>query len=239
MFKRNGPSCAVLVLTLSSPVFAQEATPSPEAADVIQDPMPHSKAPASAQSGPTQVKANPPAPRQTARTAHKRQKEAPTLSVSINPALLLFGGFGAEFEGAVDPSISLFAAPSYVFGSPLFTSTTDVSLSGFGLDAGMRYFGGGQAPGGLWIGPYASLAFVNAHTSNVEVKATALGFGGMIGYSWIFDSSFYLSIGAGGGYRAIMLDTTTSVSSNSTGSANSSTSSGPALNLRLALGFAQ
>jgi hypothetical protein len=101
-------------------------------------------------------------------------------------------------------------------------------MTGFGIDAGLRYFPGQEAPKGFWIGPYAGGALVTASMGNTEVRAHRLGFGGMLGYSWIFDNSFYLSIGAGGGYRAVLVDS--GVSSASTG--------GLALALRLALGFA-
>jgi hypothetical protein len=106
-------------------------------------------------------------------------------------------------------------------------------VSGFGVDVGLRYFSGNQAPKGFWLGPYAGFAIVNATAGTVEVNATGLGIGGMLGYNWISDGGFYFSLGAGAGYRAILLDANTNVGS------SAAAAGGAALNFRLALGFAQ
>ena len=234
MFDRNALPCAVLLLTVATPVFAQDTKPSTASEDVIQDPMPRSRAAVTARSGPAQTQpAQPQASespaRPTAPVDEKVAQAAPKTAYSINPALLLLGGIGAELDTAVDPSISLFVAPSFIFGKSVFESRSGVSMTGFGFDVGLRYFSAKGAPKGFWVGPYAGAAFVTASTGTTAVSATALGFGGMLGYSWIADSSFYFSIGAGGGYRAVLVDA---------GSSNAA-AGGAGLSLRLALGFAK
>lgn len=231
MFDRNALSCAVLLLTGAAPVFAQDARPSTAPEDVIQDPMPRSRAADTAQSGPAQAQASEPPARPAAPAGEKGVQAAPSLTFSINPAMLLLGGMGAEVEMAVSPAISLFAAPSLIFGNSVFASGTDVSTSGFGIDIGLRYFIWKKAPKGFWFGPYGGFSVVTASVGDIETNASGLGFGGMLGYSWIFGSSFYFSLGAGGGYRAVMLDA---------GSSNGAVAaSGPAWALRLAVGFAK
>lgn len=208
-------SGAVLLLTLAMPAFAQDA-PSPSASEeAIEDPMPRSRASA----------------RSTEPAGKKAAKRTRHVTLSINPALLLLGGIGAEVEGAVGANVSLFASPSVLlFPSPLLLpDATDVSVSGFGLEGGLRVFPGGSAPKGFWIGPYAGLASASATSGRSSGHASALTVGGMLGYSWIFKSNFYLSLGAGGGFQSL-----TSASAFTGFSSKTS----PALALRFAIGFA-
>ena len=231
MLNRNRLSCAVLLLTVATPVFAQDAHSSTASDEVIQDPMPHSRAAGSPQTGPAQTAApssaapsaaqgdatSPAAPASESEAARKT-------TFSVNPAMLLLGGFGAELETAIEPGLSLFVAPSFIFGSSVLTPQTNVSVSGFGLDLGLRFFSEKDAPRGFWIGPYGSFGFASATAGNIKVDATALRIGGMLGYSWIFDNAIYLSLGAGGGYQTILVGT--------------SSTGGLAASLRLAIGFA-
>jgi hypothetical protein len=129
--------------------------------------------------------------------------------------MLLLGGIGAEVETAVHSSFSLYVAPSFLFFDSVLAPGAEVS--GFGVDVGFRYFSQRKAPKGLWIGPNAGIAFVNS--------GTALSLGGMLGHSWIFDNSFYFSLGIGGGYTVVLRNSYLH-------------SAGPALTLRIALGFA-
>ena len=214
MLDRNALSCAVLVLTVTAPVFAQDARPSTASEDVIQDPMPHSRAKEPEPSAPP-----------TAPIEKSFVRAAPKSAVSLNPAMLLLGGIGVEVETAVKPNLSLFVAPSFLFFDSAFTALTNVSLSGFSVDVGVRYFSARKAPKGLWVGPYASLAFLTVPFGPSEINTTGLGFGGMVGYSWISDSSFYFSLGAGGGYVVTLHNSRIR-------------DTAPGLALRLAFGFA-
>jgi hypothetical protein len=212
MFQRTVLSCAVLILTVAAPALAQDAKPSTASEDVIQDPMPHSRAEAPETSAPP-----------TAPVGERFVRAAPKTAVSINPATLLFGGIGAEIDTAVQPTLSLFVAPSFFFFHSVFTPGT--SLSGFGVDVGFRYFSERRAPKGFWVGPNAGIAFLNVSTGNFEFRTTGLSLGGMLGYSWISEGAFYFSTGIGGGYGAELRDWRIS-------------STGPSLALRIAIGFA-
>jgi hypothetical protein len=204
MFQRTAPSCAVLILTVAAPALAEDAKPSTASEEVIQDPMPHSRAEAS----------EPPS-QPTAPVGERFVRATPKTAVSINPATLLFGGIGAEIDTAIQPTLSLFVAPSFFFFNSVFTPGTP--LSGFGVDVGFRYFSERRAPKGFWVGPNAGVAFLNG--------STGLSLGGMLGYSWISESAFYFSTGIGGGYGAELRDWRIS-------------STGPSLALRIAIGFA-
>lgn len=228
MFNRSALSGAVLLLTVATPVFAQDAKSSTAAEDVIQDPMPRSSAAGIASGSPVQTKAFGPSARPTAPVGEKAAKDAPTFAISTNPATLLLGSVGVEFDGAVNPDVSLFVSPSFVFGSPISSPQTNVSVSGFGLEGGLRYFAGREAPKGFWFGPYVGGAMASATAGTVTANATGVRFGGMIGYSWI-PGNFYLSLGAGGGYELITVES----------SGRSRVTSGPALALRFAIGVAQ
>lgn len=215
MLDRNALCSALLLLTVASPALAQDTQPSTTSEDVIQEPMPGSRAQASEPSA--------------SEAAPAREKATPkTVALSINPAMLLFGGFGAEVDAAVDPAVSLFLAPSIIFGNLISSSPSDVSGGGFGLEGGLRLFFGQQAPKGFWLGPYGGFGIASASAGNVTANATVLRFGGMLGYSWITSGGFYFSLGAGGG-------TQRSIVSSPYGSTDEM---GPMFALRLAIGLA-
>ncbi|MFY0573170.1 hypothetical protein ACN28S_01300 [Cystobacter fuscus] len=215
MLDRNALSGALLLLTVASPALAQDTQPSTPSEDVIQDPMPSSRAQASEPSA--------------SEAAPAREKATPKkVALSINPAMLLFGGIGAEVDAAVGPAVSLFLAPSVVFGNSIFSPPSDVSVGGFGLEGGLRLFFGQQAPKGFWLGPYGGFGIASASFGNVTADATVLRFGGMLGYSWITREGFYFSLGAGGGTQQ------TTVSS----PYGRTEETGPMFALRLAIGLA-
>jgi hypothetical protein len=196
MLDRNAWCGAVLLL--ATPVLAQDAQPGTAPEDVIQDPMPHSRArpsePAASETAPVGEKAK------------KAKKATPKVALSVNPAMLLVGGFGAEIDTAVDPIVSLFVAPSVVFGNPIFSPPSDASVLGFGLEGGLRLFFGKKAPEGFWLGPYGGFGFASASSGPVTADAAVLRFGGMLGYSWIARDGFYFSLGAGGGAQRILVE---------------------------------
>src|SRR5688500_17814327 len=103
MLDRNASCCAVLLWAMATPVFAQDSQPSTASEDVIQEPMPRSRA------GASEPSESEPSP-----GVRKARKAPPKVAISVNPAMLLFGGFGAEVDTAVAPGVSLFVAPSVV-----------------------------------------------------------------------------------------------------------------------------
>jgi hypothetical protein len=216
MFDRKALLGVIPLLTVATPVLAQDSPPTAAPEEVIQEPMPHSKA--------SRTQAS---ERSTTPAGKKAAKATHHVTLSINPAILLLGGIGAELEGAVGANVSLFASPSVLlFPSPLLWSeTTNVSVSGFGIDGGLRFFPGGSAPKGFWFGPYGGFAVASATSGRNHSEARARTVGGMLGYSWIFKSNFYFSLGAGGGLQSV------------TGAYNITTTR-PAPALRFALGFA-
>jgi hypothetical protein len=195
MLDRNALSGAVLLLTVATPVLAQDAQPATAPEEVIQEPMPRSRA-----------RSSEPSESETAPVGRKAAKAPPKVAISVNPAMLLFGGFGAEVDAAVAPGVSLFVAPSVIFGNPIFLPPSDVSVSGVGLEGGLRFFFGGEAPKGFWLSPYGGFGFASASSGSVTANATALRFGGMLGYSWIAEGGFYFSLGAGGGTQRLMAE---------------------------------
>ncbi len=214
MFDRKALLGVIPLLTVATPVLALDSPPTAAPEEVIQEPMPHSKASQSQASERS--------------TAPAGKKAARRVTLSLNPAILLLGGIGAELEGAVGANVSLFASPSVLlFPSPLLWSdATNVSVSGFGIDGGLRVFPGGSAPKGFWFGPYGGLAVASVTSGRNRSKLHARTVGGMLGYSWLFETNFYFSLGAGGGLLSL------------TGGGYGITTTSPTLALRFAIGFA-
>jgi hypothetical protein len=114
-------------------------------------------------------------------------------TLTFNPLAILFGVFNAEYEQALGPNMSMFVGPSLIYLSAL-----DTSVLGLGLTGGLRYFvGSGRAPKGFWVGPQVGLSYVSLTANDTTVAGAAIGVGGLLGYTWLFNSGFVVSLGGG------------------------------------------
>lgn len=114
-------------------------------------------------------------------------------TITFNALALVFGGLHGEIEQVVSSSMSWFFGPALAYGS-----AGDDSLIGIGLTTGLRFFpSGGGAPAGFWIGPQAIAQFNFATIDDKSVSGGSYGIGGLLGYTWVFDSAFTLSLGGG------------------------------------------
>ncbi|NMC70325.1 MAG: hypothetical protein GYA57_09700, partial [Myxococcales bacterium] len=106
---------------------------------------------------------------------------------SLNPVLIWFGGLHFEFK-IMDWMAFPFQVDFMYFG---------VGDGGFymvGGLTGLNFFPGGRAPEGLYVGPrigYDHLGFTEATDDYIELVRA----GAIIGYQWIWDSSFAFAIG--------------------------------------------
>jgi hypothetical protein len=146
-------------------------------------------------------------PNAKAPTTEKMEPERPN-DLTLTLLLPLFGGEVAiEYERGLGRWLSLYAAPSAIFGSgillggvlgangPRNFGSLDSVLGG-GIDAGARIFITGIAPRGLWVGPdfaYKGLTFKAGKDTG---SASEARFGAMAGYTFI-KGGFVLSSGLG------------------------------------------
>lgn len=104
-----------------------------------------------------------------------------------------------------------------------------------GATAGLRIFTGDQAPLGLWLGPQLSFLWVTTDSgSDASASAVAYDVAGLVGYTWVSDNGFVLSLGGGLQYINMKVET----NNGEYGSTRTLGMEGTLPALRLALGFA-
>lgn len=141
----------------------------------------------------------------------------PRHTITANPLSLLTGTFGLEVETASSKRsvgveaapprrASWFVGPSFAYASRSENSTTS-SLFGLGATAGVRIFTGDQAPHGFWLGPQLLFLWITGDSgSNTSAHAVAYDVAGLVGYTWVSDNGFVLSLGGGLQYINMKLE---------------------------------
>jgi hypothetical protein len=113
--------------------------------------------------------------------------------LTLNPSALLIGSLDAEYEQALSPSLSGFLGP-YI----AYARIVDTSALALGVLGGIRYFFlESRSPAGLWAGPQAVLGYVTVTRGDTSATGAILSLGGLLGYTWLFDSGFVASLGGG------------------------------------------
>ncbi len=132
--------------------------------------------------------------------------EIPRHAVTINPLGILFGSLDIEIESALRPNSAWFWGPSFAYASSSDGGTSN-KLYGAGATVGVRGFSGKRAPAGFWGGPQASLMWITGDVgSEASASAVAWSLGALVGYTWIFDNGFVLSLGGGMQYIHMQLE---------------------------------
>lgn len=198
---RWGP--VVVLLSLSSPVLAQEeaAAPPPEAT-----PRPDDAArPADPTDPPVAApQLDPAAGADTAREQVQHDAEKIRASsahrnvVALNTVVLGRGQVAIEYERAVFSRLSLFVSPQ-----PVVLFTGDEVEWGFLGELGARVFLVGEAPAGLFIAPELLLAYSRQAASGVVTAELKVGYGAMLGLTLVFWERLVLSGGLGVQYLAL------------------------------------
>ncbi|MCA9583620.1 MAG: hypothetical protein KC416_17595 [Myxococcales bacterium] len=125
--------------------------------------------------------------------------QGPTYDITVNPVDLVNGQFNFEFEGAVSPFASLHAGVNFLVWDGVFTDDSGDTFT-IGPEVGFRLFPFMGAPEGLWLGPYAGLAYVHASRGGSDATGMGYYFGGMVGATLILFDFLVGSVGAGLGH---------------------------------------
>jgi hypothetical protein len=155
-------------------------------------------------------------------------------TITANPLAMLGGSLSAEYERATASGLSLFVGPSFAYASAS-SGAASVSMFGLGATAGARIFFANAAPKGLWVGPQGTLIYLSGDFGGSgSVSAIGYSLAGLIGYTWVWDNGFVLSLGGGIQYVALQLQDSTTTS----GPAETVGVKGVLPALRLSLGYA-
>jgi hypothetical protein len=114
-------------------------------------------------------------------------------TLTLNPSALLIGSLDAQYERVLSPSLSGFIGP-YI----AYASLVNQPALALGLLGGVRYFLlESRSPAGLWAGPQVVLGAVSLRSGDTSATGAIFSLGGLLGYTWLFDSGFIVSIGGG------------------------------------------
>lgn len=133
-------------------------------------------------------------------TPARAQSSEPNL-ILVNVGDLLGGVVSLEYERALASWFGITAGLSVWTFHGVFTPPGDPAFIGINPELGARFHFIRDAPGGLWLGPYLSAAYLISRTDGGAVtNPWAWGLGAAIGYNFIFGRHFTFQLGAGGGF---------------------------------------
>ncbi len=115
-------------------------------------------------------------------------------TLQLDPLTTALGFVHLQLEHAPTAHFSYYVGPHLrLFDSLLSQDRED--YTGLGIEAGIRYFFKPHAPEGLWVGTRGVIA---RQTTPIQEAAEPAGYVSALGgYTWISDSGFVLSGGAG------------------------------------------
>lgn len=119
-------------------------------------------------------------------------------ALKLGPFGFILGNYNLRYEKALSEKGSFLVGANY-YDYKLF----DINTTGFGLDAGYRYYFK-EAIKGAYLYPYLSYDFNSTNVSIVDetsAKYSLLSLSAMAGYQWVFGGGFVMDLGFGYGYR--------------------------------------
>lgn len=132
-------------------------------------------------------------------TPARAREAGPRNAITLEPLAVVFartiaveyergvGRFGVHLGGAV--TLGDFDAGE--------TSGDYLALA---ATLGVRFYPWSEGPVGAFVGPYASLGWVDAESGGERASGLGWSVGAMAGWTWVFGSVFALSLGAGAVY---------------------------------------
>ena len=125
----------------------------------------------------------------------------PRMALTVNPIDLVNGYINFELDAALVPFLSFHSGVTFVVWDGVWDDDVNGDIFAVGPEMGLRLYPFAGAPGGLWVGPYAGLAYVRVESqSGVERSAGFYG-GGMVGATLIIADLLVGSLGVGLGYH--------------------------------------
>ncbi|MDH5493004.1 MAG: hypothetical protein OEY14_13705 [Myxococcales bacterium] len=130
-----------------------------------------------------------------------REAWRPRMLLQIDPLTMAIGFLHAQLEVASHPQLSIYLSPHLRLFDGILPDLHGEYV-GLGLEAVVRWFPGGAAPTGFWVGPRAVLAQLWSDTDrSVGGYLSVLG-----GYSWLLEDRWVLALGLGLTYIDYRID---------------------------------
>jgi hypothetical protein len=122
-------------------------------------------------------------------------------TVTVNPVDLVNGVVNFEIEGALAERVSMYGGVTFLVWEGVFNERDGDGYFAAGPELGLRLFLLGDAPIGLWVGPYAGLAYVTVEDGGASADALGIYAGGMAGVTVALLDAIAISGGIGAGYH--------------------------------------
>jgi hypothetical protein len=119
-------------------------------------------------------------------------------AITVNPIDLFTGTANIEYERALSTWISLYGGINFLYFGGVLRLDTPTRFA-IGPELGARLYVIGNAPSGLWLGPYVNTAYVSNYSGGSNYGSLGLGAGAMAGFNLVL-GHFMGSLGAGVGY---------------------------------------
>ncbi len=117
-------------------------------------------------------------------------------TLTVDPLTTAIGYVHIQVEHALSPRLSLYVGPSLRLFNGILSEDDD-DYTGYGVEAGVRWFFFGTAPSGWWAGVRGVAALIQTDASGETERALG-GYGSALaGYTWQPNNWLVLSGGAG------------------------------------------
>jgi hypothetical protein len=134
----------------------------------------------------------------TLSTATVARAEDYANAITVNPIDLFTGTANVEYERALTSWISLYGGINFLYFGGVLRLNTPTRFA-IGPELGARLYVIGNAPAGLWLGPYVNTAYVSNYDGATSYGSLGLGAGAMAGFNLVL-GHFIGSLGVGVGY---------------------------------------
>jgi len=125
-----------------------------------------------------------------------------TTTITTNPLGLINGRINLEVERALSSASSFYFGLNFLILKPAVGQDVGERLFGIGPEIGLRFYLIGDAPAGIYIGPYADFAYLEKD-GNSDFGWAA---GGALGVNLILARVLVLTAGVGLGYERMQVD---------------------------------
>ncbi len=125
-----------------------------------------------------------------------------TTTITTNPLGLINGRINLEVERAFSRMSSFYLGLNFLLLKPAVGHDVGERLFGIGPEIGLRFYLVGDAPAGIYFGPYADFAYLEK-SGNSDFGWAA---GGALGINLILARVLVLTAGVGLGYERMQVD---------------------------------
>jgi hypothetical protein len=134
-------------------------------------------------------------------------EELPDNVITLEPLAVVYARtIALEYERAFGP-IGIHVGAAFTLGDFDGGGQSGDYLA-IGGTLGVRFYPWSDSPAGAFVGPFGSLAWVEAKDGDTRTEGMGWSVGAMVGWTWVFGSVFAFSLGGGAAWYDYTVDGT-------------------------------